>query len=34
MVGCGILGKGQDPWAPLVSSKWQELISKFTGELD
>ena len=27
----GILGKGQDPWAILSPAKWQELISKFTG---
>ncbi|WP_180378352.1 DNA-directed RNA polymerase subunit beta [Streptococcus pneumoniae] len=31
MVGYGILGKGQDPWAIPVSAKWQELIHKFTG---
>ena len=31
MVGYGILGKGQDPWAILSPAKWQELISKFTG---
>ena len=31
MIGYGILGKGQDPWAILSSAKWQELISKFTG---
>lgn len=31
MVGYGILGKGQEPWAILSPAKWQELISKFTG---
>ena len=31
MIGYGILGKGQDPWAILSPAKWQELISKFTG---
>ena len=31
MVGYGILGKGQDPWASLSPAKWQELIHKFTG---
>ena len=31
MIGYGILGKGQDPWAILSSAKGQELISKFTG---
>ena len=31
MVGYGILGKGQNPWAILSPAKWQELISKFTG---
>ncbi|MGX7074019.1 DNA-directed RNA polymerase subunit beta [Falseniella ignava] len=31
MVGYGILGKGQDPWAILSPAKWQELINKFTG---
>jgi len=31
MVGYGILGKGQDLWAILSPAKWQELISKFTG---
>ena len=31
MVGYGILGKGQDPWAILSPAKWQELIQKFTG---
>ena len=31
MVGYGILGKGQDPWAILSPAKWQELISKSTG---
>ncbi|MGO6214037.1 DNA-directed RNA polymerase subunit beta [Streptococcus pneumoniae] len=31
MVGYGILGKGQDPWAILSPAKWQELIYKFTG---
>ena len=31
MVGYGILGKGQDPWAILSPAKWQELIHKFTG---
>ena len=31
MVGYGILGKGQDPWEILSPAKWQELISKFTG---
>ena len=32
MIGYGILGKGQDPWAILVPAKWQELITKFTGK--
>ena len=32
MVGYGILGKGQDPWAILSPAKWQELITKFTGK--
>ena len=31
MVGYGILGKGQNPWAILSPAKWHELISKFTG---
>ena len=31
MVGYGILGKGQDPWAILSPAEWQELIHKFTG---
>ena len=31
MVGYGILGKGQDPWAILSPARWQELIHKFTG---
>lgn len=31
MVGYGILGKGQNPWAILSLAKWHELISKFTG---
>lgn len=31
MVGYGILGKGQNPWAILSPVKWHELISKFTG---
>ena len=31
MVGYGILGKGQDPWAILSPAKWQKLIHKFTG---
>lgn len=30
MVGYGILGKGQEPWAILSPAKWQELIHKFT----
>ena len=30
MVGYGILGKGQDPWAILSPAKWQEFIHKFT----
>ena len=32
MIGYGILGKGQDPWAILAPVKWQELITKFTGK--
>ena len=32
MIGYGILGKGQDPWAILAPEKWYELISKFTGK--
>lgn|GEM_PF-97139 len=32
MIGYGILGKGQDPWAILAPEKWHELIAKFTGE--
>ena len=32
MLGYGILGKGQDPWAILAPAKCQELISKFTGK--
>ena len=32
MIGYGILGKGQDPWAILAPAKWQELITKFTGK--
>ena len=28
MIGYGIVGKGQDPWAILTPAKWQELISK------
>ena len=31
MIGYGVLGKGQDPWAILSPAKWQELIHKFTG---
>lgn len=31
MIGYGILGKGQNPWAILSPAKWHELISKFTG---
>ena len=31
MVGYGIVGKGQDPWAILSPAKWHELMSKFTG---
>ena len=31
MVGYGILGKGQNPWAILSPAKWHELISKLTG---
>ena len=31
MIGYGVLGKGQDPWAILSPAKWHELISKFTG---
>ena len=31
MVGYGIVGKGQDPWAILSPATWQELIHKFTG---
>ena len=32
MVGYGILGKSQDPWAILAPEKWHELITKFTGK--
>ena len=32
MIGYGILGKGEDPWAILAPAKWQELITKFTGK--
>ena len=32
MIGSGILGKGQDPWAILAPEKWHELIAKFTGK--
>ncbi len=32
MIGYGILGKGEDPWAILTPAKWQELITKFTGK--
>ena len=32
MIGYGILGKGQDPWAILAPKKWHELIAKFTGK--
>ena len=32
IIGYGILGKGEDPWAILVPAKWQELITKFTGK--
>ena len=32
MIGYGILGKGQDPWAILAPGKWHELIAKFTGK--
>ena len=32
MIGYGILGKGEDPWAILAPVKWQELITKFTGK--
>ena len=28
MVGYGILGKGQDPWAILSPAKWQEDVYK------
>ena len=32
MIGYGILGKDQDPWAILAPEKWHELIAKFTGK--
>ena len=32
MIGDGILGKRQDPWAMLAPEKWHELIAKFTGK--
>ena len=32
MIGYGIVGKGQDPWAILTPDKWHELIAKFTGK--
>lgn len=32
MIGYGLVGKGQDPWAILTPGKWHELISKFTGQ--
>ena len=32
MIGYGILGKGQDPWAILAPEKWHALIAKFTGK--
>ena len=32
MIGYGLVGKGQDPWARLTPEKWHELISKFTGK--
>ena len=32
MIGYGILGKSQDPWAILAPDKWHELIAKFTGK--
>ena len=32
MIGYGILGKGQDPWAILAPDKRHELIAKFTGK--
>lgn len=32
MIGYGLVGKGQDPWAILIPEKWHELISKFTGK--
>lgn len=32
MIGYGLVGKGQDPWAILTPEKWHELISKFTGK--
>ena len=32
MIGYGILGKGQDPWAILAPEKWHKLIAKFTGK--
>ena len=32
MIGYGILGKGQDPWAIFAPEKWHELIAKFTGK--
>lgn len=32
MIGYGILGKGEDPWAIFAPAKWQELITKFTGK--
>ena len=31
MVCYGILGKGEDRWAILSPSKWEELVHKFTG---
>ena len=32
MIGYGILGKGQDPWAVLAPEKWLEFSAKFTGK--
>ena len=33
MIGYGILGKGQDPWAILAPEKWHELIAKIYREM-
>lgn len=32
MLGYGLIGDGDNPWAILSPAKWQELLNKFTGK--